>query len=1056
MTGRALRVSAALAVVLAAAWGLRTIRTAAQETPGAVLVDGFDAVEGWSAHPADGVDLAARSEGGALRLDFDFHGGGGYAVVRREVALDLPGNYAFSFRIRGEAPPNHLEFKLIDAGGDNVWWSVRRDVAWPVEWETFVVKRRHITFAWGPLGGGEIRHAAAIELAITAGSGGKGSVWIDDLELRPLPLPDAVPPPPAAVASSARPGHGAERAIDGDPATFWSPGLADDRPWIALDLGKVREYGGLVVDWGPGRHAFDYAVEASDDGNAWRAMETVTGGNGGRDHLYLPDSDSRFLRVRPLPGPGYEGVNVVELVLKPLAWSSSREVFFGEIAGDAPRGAYPRGIAGEQPFWTVVGVDDDPREGLLGEDGAIEAGMGKFSVEPFLRHGDRFWSWSDVRAEQTLEEGYLPIPTVRWTAGDLELAITAFGTGEPGASSIAARYVVTNRRGALSPVTLYLALRPFQVNPPSQTLNHPGGTAPVRTIAFEGTRVVRVNGEIGVVSMAEPSAFGAATFAGGDVVADHLLHGRMPGEARVEDGFEAASGALAYAFELPPGGSREIDLLVPLYPESPVPPGAGPAWIGEELSRSREAWSERLERVELRLPDREVVETLRSQIGYILVNRAGPAIRPGARAYARSWIRDGALTSSALLRLGHAGAARAFLEWYAPHQYPNGKIPCVVDHRGADPVPEHDSSGEFIFLAAEVHRFTGDRELAERMWPRVRAAAAYLDSLRQERRTEDYRDPARAEFFGILPPSISHEGYSAKPMHSYWDDFFALRGFKDAVYLAGELGLVEERARLARIRDEFQRDLGASIEAAMRRHGIDYVPGCADLGDFDPTSTTIALAPAGAGGILPRDALERTFERYYTFFVGRREGEPWEAYTPYEIRNAGAFVRLGWRERARELLAFFLSDRKPVGWNQWPEVVWREDRVPRFLGDLPHTWVGSDYARSILAMLAYEREDPEALVLGAGVPREWLGPGVVVGGLPTPYGEITFTMGFAGEGGAVEIVVDGDLRIPPGGIVVRAPVEGAVREATVNGGMVTPLPDGGVVVRALPARVVVR
>ena len=35
---------------------------------------------------------------------------------------------------------------------------------------------------------------------------------------------------------------------------------------------------------------------------------------------------------------------------------------------------------------------------------------------------------------------------------------------------------------------------------------------------------------------------------------------------------------------------------------------------------------------------------------------------------------------------------------------------------------------------------------------------------------------AKRLFFGLLPESISHEGYSSKPMHSYWDDFFALQG----------------------------------------------------------------------------------------------------------------------------------------------------------------------------------------------------------------------------------------------------------------------------------------
>src|SRR5439155_1806171 len=219
--------------------------------------------------------------------------------------------------------------------------------------------------------------------------------------------------------------------------------------------------------------------------------------------------------------------------------------------------------------------------------------------------------------------------------------------------------------------------------------------------------------------------------------------------------------------------------------------------------------------------------------GWILVNRDGPAIQPGSRCYERSWIRDGALTSSALLRLGHDREVREFIDWFAAHQYPDGKVPCCVDRRGADPVPEHDSGGELIFAIAEYVRYTGDRAFAERLWPVVSRAAAYLDSLRRQRRTAAWRLPATREFYGLLPPSISHEGYSAKPMHSYWDDLFALRGFKDAAYLAGVLGRESDRRRWRSVRDEFQRDLVASIGAAMARHHIDYIPGCADLGDFD-------------------------------------------------------------------------------------------------------------------------------------------------------------------------------------------------------------------------------
>ena len=78
-----------------------------------------------------------------------------------------------------------------------------------------------------------------------------------------------------------------------------------------------------------------------------------------------------------------------------------------------------------------------------------------------------------------------------------------------------------------------------------------------------------------------------------------------------------------------------------------------------------------------------------------------------------------------------------------------------------------------------------------------------MDSLRHERMTQPYTVGANKPFYGLLPQSISHEGYSAKPMHSYWDDFFALRGFKDAAFIAKELGRLEA-TEFAQIRNSFR------------------------------------------------------------------------------------------------------------------------------------------------------------------------------------------------------------------------------------------------------------
>src|SRR5439155_1402163 len=55
-------------------------------------------------------------------------------------------------------------------------------------------------------------------------------------------------------------------------------------------------------------------------------------------------------------------------------------------------------------------------------------------------------------------------------------------------------------------------------------------------------------------------------------------------------------------------------------------------------------WSAKLARVDLRLPPtaRAFSDTFRTAAAHILINRDGPALQPGPRRYARSWIRDGA------------------------------------------------------------------------------------------------------------------------------------------------------------------------------------------------------------------------------------------------------------------------------------------------------------------------------------------------------------------------------------------------------------------------------
>jgi hypothetical protein len=288
-----------------------------------------------------------------------------------------------------------------------------------------------------------------------------------------------------------------------------------------------------------------------------------------------------------------------------------------------------------------------------------------------------------------------------------------------------------------------------------------------------------------------------------------------------------------------------------------------------------------------------------------------------------------------------------------------------------------------------------------------------------------------------MPPSISHEGYSDRPAWSYWDDAWALAGYRSAEGIASALGREEDARALAKDRESFARDLLASIRASRERHRIAFIPGSADRGDFDATSTTVALSPGGQMGLLPREWFDATFERYWHEFVTRRDGaRAWEDYTPYEVRNIGAFVRLGWRRRAGDLIDYFMADRRPAEWNQWAEVVGREPRKPRFVGDMPHGWVAGDFIRSALDLFAYEREGDHALVLAAGVPSTWLdGDGIALTGLRTPWGPLSYTL--RREGGRNILRVRAGSAMPPGGLVI-----GDTRITTLPARVAVELPPG--------------
>ncbi|HSL71574.1 MAG TPA: discoidin domain-containing protein, partial [Longimicrobiales bacterium] len=688
-------------------------------------VDAFERPELWRALPASGVELKVsgdrgRAGGSALRLDFDFRGRGGWAAVNRALPVSLPDNYELSFWLKGDAPKNTLELKLIDQTGENVWWVNRPEFEFAGDWRRVTFRKRHVTFAWGPARGGDLREAAAIEFAITAGTGGRGTVWIDDLTLAPR---DPVRPydlQPTITASTES--NAASRVFDADSATFWRSKTGGTQ-YLTIDFRRSREFGGLRIDWlRPGR-ARDYDVQISGNGRDWETIRAVRAGGRARDYLALPETETRWIRLQLLRGGEQDGFGIREIDVLPLEFGATRNRLFEVLAHEAPRGHYPKYFLGAQSYWTIIGVPGDPKEALLDAQGMLEVDARAFSLEPFIYAHGRLLTWADGGLQQSLERGDLPVPSVRREAENFALTITAWAAGDPGSSKLWARYRIQNRSTSAQRATFYVAMRPFQVNPTWQFLNNPGGASVVRVIESNGARIDIDQRQIWPVT--QPSGFGAAPFDQGDIT-EWLRRGELPEASRVDDPVGHASSALAYTLDLPAGGTQDVIVVTPMHTAAPgVPTGQSSRDAAELAQKSLhstiQGWSTELDRIRLELPGdaARIARALRTNLAYILINQDHAAIQPGSRAYQRSWIRDGSLTSAALLRLGRAAEVRKFIEWYASFQYADGKVPCCVDHRGADPVPEHDSHGQLIYLIAEYYRHTNDAALVERLWPQV-------------------------------------------------------------------------------------------------------------------------------------------------------------------------------------------------------------------------------------------------------------------------------------------------------------------------------------------------
>jgi hypothetical protein len=696
----------------------------------------------------------------------------------------------------------------------------------------------------------------------------------------------------------------------------------------------------------------------------------------------------------------------------------------------------PAWTADGPSLWTIVGAPYASSVALIGADGSFAP----------RNHGPavNFWFYDlDAAAlidpvqhspRLHLDDDYLPIVSSDWDAGDLHLETTYF-TGSPGGdvttwfrdSGAGSDQAVTFIRvtvSTASPVTrhlaVFLAVRPFGVERAMHDIDSAACQVATATLVADGAVVL---------AGAQPaSGCGASALADGDV-GSFALQNKLPRAMSVLDPARRAESVLRVEVSPGPGAPRVLEFRAPAARIEPTQDRLDALIAGSferERGRVAEAWRDALSRATLDTSDVRFSNAFRASQAYLLLNRRGPTPRSGPLAHDAFWVRDAAYVGQALERIGYAAEDRATLDALAQTQREDGSFPAISDASGPRLVDEWDAQGEAIAALVAHYRFGHDKAWLARMYPGVALAARFLDALRGRTLSDE------PETHSLMPANASAEDLGPPTWHHYWDDLWAVTGYREAAFAAREVGNTADTIDFEARADDMQATLLQSVSMVQSRTGVGFVPNGPEdvVTSAMARGSTPALWPVRSlQGPLAHDLLSTSFRAYYQTWLepqggGYRhaEGTLW----PYGgLGIAHAMLRLGLLQPTWQVLDWTIGHQTLSGTYAWGEGI-NPTTGGLELGDMPHSWAAAEFI-SLLRDLVITEQDGW-LQVNSGIPDSWLESGkrVLLRDAPTEYGPVSVSLVRAAAN--LTVAVEG---APPLGWKIRLP--GTPAQVTVDG-----------------------
>ncbi len=928
--------------------------------------------------------------------------GGGFVIVRKAFALTLPANYAFTFELRGEAPPNNFEFKLVDPTGKNVWWRVQRDFAFPTDWQQRDDPQVAPRVRVGRAGGAEAgRRDRDRDLgAATAARARSGSTTSQFEEREPAePVPASAPKVRGVDARC----PGTSRS--GCSTTSRRPaGRAARSPreqWLLLDFGAARVRRPASSTGTPSDYATAYRVEVSDDGEQLDArLRRRAAGNGGRDYVYLPDGESRYVRLGARSrAAAARATASARSSVKPLEFSARRTSSSRRSPRSRRRGTYPEVLLRQADV-----LDGRRRRRRRARKrcstrrACSRSSKGGFSIEPFLYVDGKLVTWSDVAADA----GARATATCRSRRSRWQRRRRRAARRPRSPPASRARRRSTRATGVENRRDRAARRRPLPRDPAV-----PGRAAvavaqhgrrrdadPRRSASTAGA--VWVNGDKPVDLADAARSLRRRDLRGTGSLTDFLKDGEVPPQTAVADRFGFASGALALrpdARRRRAGGGRRRG-AVPRPATTFVAAGAAtpcPRCATERAERAPRLGASGSGASSFELPpDARAHRRARSRArsptsSSIATGRRSSPARAPTRARGSATARSPRRRCSQMgfteevRELPRAGTRRTSCR--------TARIPCCVDRRGADPVPEHDSNGEFIYAVAEYYRFTRDVGFVARDVAAASCARSTTSTACARQRTTDAVPGARtrSRSTACCPSRSATRATRRTRCTRTGTTSSRCAALKDAADARRRHG--RRRARATSFADAARRVPRRPLRLDRAHDGdaraSTTCPARSSSATSIRRSTAIAVDPGGELANLPRRGarphLRALLEEFRKRARRRRElgraTRPTSCATSTRSSGSASATRA---LRAPRLHARAISGRRRGTSGRRSSGATRRRRASSATCRTP----GSGRASSARCApcFAYEREEDQALVLAAGVPAAWVADGKRVGG----------------------------------------------------------------------------